>query len=96
MKNLSVRIAPKLDLTNAEIDNISTTAILHDIGKIGISIEILNKNGSLTDAEYKIVMEHPMSLKLILDEIDDFNVVSELAYSHHEHYDGLGYKGFNW
>lgn len=91
VKELSVEIAFSMGLGIEEIKLIASGAILHDIGKIGIPTGVLNKKGKLTDDEYALVKEHPLSSKLILDEIKDFDRVSELAYCHHEHYNGKGY-----
>lgn len=91
VKNLSIMLAKELNLAQSYIETIRSAAILHDIGKIGIPTELLNKKGKLTDEEYEVIKQHPMSSKKILDEIDGFSDVTEMAYCHHEHYDGSGY-----
>ena len=73
------------------LDNIYDIALLHDIGKIGIPDTIINKPGKLTDEEYNIIKEHPLTGAKILSEIQS---VPDLIYGakyHHERYDGKGY-----
>ncbi len=74
--------------------NIIHAAILHDIGKIGIKDAVLQKNGKLTDDEYKHIQEHVKITYDILNRVyisEEFKEVAEIASSHHEKYDGTGY-----
>lgn len=87
----SCTIAERLNLTKGQISDISTAALLHDIGKIGISTEILNKPGKLSEEEYNIIKQHPLYTKMILDKISGFDNITSFAYNHHEKYDGTGY-----
>lgn len=87
----SCSIAKELGLSKFQIKEINTAALLHDIGKIGVSAEILNKPGKLTDDEYNIIKLHPIYTKTILEKISDFASIANYAYSHHENYDGSGY-----
>jgi putative nucleotidyltransferase with HDIG domain len=66
-------------------------ALLHDIGKIGISDNILLKPGKLDQAEWKIMRQHPAVGCEILSGINYFQAAAELVLSHHECYDGTGY-----
>lgn len=69
-------------------------AILHDIGKIGIRDSVLQKEGKLTDDEYRHIQEHVRITHDILEKIhtsEDFKTITEIACSHHEKYDGSGY-----
>ena len=69
-------------------------ALLHDIGKIGIKDSVLQKEGKLTDEEYKHIQEHVRITHDILEKIhtsDDFKQITEIACSHHEKFDGSGY-----
>ncbi len=91
VREYSCAIAEELDLPKVRIDDISTAALLHDIGKIGISTEILNKPGRLTDEEYNIIKQHPVYTKTILEKISGFSTITNFAYNHHENYDGSGY-----
>lgn len=91
VRDYSCTIAEKLGLSNAQIKELSTAALLHDIGKIGIPSQILNKPGKLTEDEYNIIKQHPLYTKKILEKISGFCDISNFAYNHHENYDGTGY-----
>ncbi len=87
-------IARKLNLDEKLIEIIEKAATLHDIGKIGIRDSVLQKEGKLTEEEYKHIQEHVEITHHILEKIhmsDEFKLVSEIACSHHEKYDGSGY-----
>lgn len=74
--------------------NIIHAAVLHDIGKIGIKDAVLQKDGKLTDEEYKHIQDHVKITAEILNRVyisDEFKEVAEIASSHHEKYDGTGY-----
>lgn len=91
VREYSCAIAEELELPKFKINDISTAALLHDIGKIGISTEILNKPGKLTEEEYCIIKQHPVYTKTILEKIRGFSTITNFAYNHHENYDGSGY-----
>lgn len=91
VQHFSTEIARKMHLSNKEISDINTAALLHDVGKIGIPSDILNKPGKLTEEEYQIIKEHPSYTKRILENITHFTEVVSYAYSHHEYYNGKGY-----
>ena len=81
--------AMKLDhLTNKRLE---TAGLLHDIGKIAISDEVLNKEGRLTEEEYNEIKRHPESSYQILKSIDAYAGLAEDVLSHHERMDGKGY-----
>lgn len=82
------RLAGKSEIT---CQNIYLAALLHDVGKIGIPNSIINKEGKLTDEEYKVIKTHPVIGKQILSNITQAPFISEGAYYHHERYDGKGY-----
>jgi HD-GYP domain-containing protein (c-di-GMP phosphodiesterase class II) len=65
--------------------------LLHDIGKLGVSNLVLDKDGPLTDAEFAEVRRHPLYTHQILARIDAFSAIAEAAASHHERLDGRGY-----
>ncbi len=64
---------------------------MHDVGKIGIPLNIINKNGKLTDEEYETIKKHPEIGEEILSSIREFPYLSVAAHHHHERYDGNGY-----
>ena len=87
-----------LPLDESFRDDIIKAAPLHDLGKIAISDNILNKPGRLTDAEYEYIKIHPQKgyeiVRTILSGLDDerlLRVAENIALYHHEKYDGRGY-----
>ena len=74
-----------------ECEEIYYAALLHDIGKIGVSDEIINKEGKLTAEEYEAIKQHTVIGKQILSSIVEFPHLSIGANHHHERYDGRGY-----
>ena len=94
VKMYSELICDVMDMDEKTKANIIHAAILHDIGKIGIKDAVLQKNGKLTDDEYKHIQEHVKITYDILNRVyisDEFKEVAEIASSHHEKYDGTGY-----
>jgi HD-GYP domain-containing protein (c-di-GMP phosphodiesterase class II) len=73
------------------VEAIRTAGRLHDIGKIGIREEILNKQGPLTDEEFEHVKTHPVTGSEILAPLLHLRQVIEFVRSHHERWDGRGY-----
>ncbi len=73
------------------MENLEYGALLHDIGKIGIKDEILQKEGMLSAEEYQSIQEHPMIGVKIVEGIDFFQDKVPMIRHHHEHYDGSGY-----
>ena len=94
VKLYSMLLVDELGLEQNVKDIIEKAAILHDIGKIGIRDSVLQKEGKLTDEEYKHIQEHVQITHNILEKInvsDKFKMITEIACSHHEKYDGTGY-----
>lgn len=87
----SALIARELNWDEDEIRNLKNAAYLHDIGKIGIPDNILNKPVKLTDEELGVIKEHTVIGAEILKNITLIDHVKEAARSHHERYDGRGY-----
>jgi putative nucleotidyltransferase with HDIG domain len=71
--------------------DIQRGALLHDVGKIGVSDNILHKPGSLTDEEWEHMRRHPAIGYSMLKEVTFLSRASEIVYTHHERYDGKGY-----
>src|SRR5689334_1262289 len=88
---LSARLAQALGLPTEEIDQLRRGALLHDIGKLAIPDEILLKPGALNDAERRMMEQHPAYAKQMLAQVPFLQPCVEVAYNHHERWDGLGY-----
>jgi putative nucleotidyltransferase with HDIG domain len=89
---LMVALSKQLGLSDAETKQAGMAGLLHDIGKAGIPIDVLNKPGALTDEEFKIIKEHPQrghALLLQGQVVDE--VVLDVCLHHHEKVNGLGY-----
>ena len=84
-------IAARMGKSEAEQEEIYRAGLLHDVGKIRIPAEIINKAGKLTDEEYNIIKIHPVTGYHILKGISDDNFIAIAAKYHHERYDGKGY-----
>ena len=84
-------IAKMIGKDEKECEEIYYAALLHDIGKIGVSDEIINKNGKLTPEEYEAIKQHTVIGKQILSSIVEFPHLSIGANHHHERFDGRGY-----
>lgn len=84
-------LAYKLGMSKKEIEDIHSIALLHDIGKIGIPDNILNKTGKLTDEEYQIMKNHTVIGGNILKDMSMLPDIDLGAKYHHERYDGKGY-----
>jgi diguanylate cyclase (GGDEF)-like protein len=87
----ATRIARQLKFSIEEIENVRQAAILHDLGKIGISDKILLKNARLSPQEYEEIKKHPQIAADILRPIQFLHSVIPLILYHHERWDGKGY-----
>ena len=90
----STLLAQEVGMNKKEVALLEKAATLHDIGKIGIRDSVLQKDGKLTDDEYKHIQEHVRITHNILNRIymsSDFRMITEMACSHHEKWDGSGY-----
>ena len=87
----SAILARELGWNEAEVQNLKYIALLHDIGKVGIPDNVLNKPGKLTDIEFNIIKSHTTIGGDILKDIETIEHVDSGAKYHHERYDGKGY-----
>ena len=89
---LMIALANELGLSEAETKQAGMAGLLHDIGKAGIPIEVLNKPGALTDEEFTTVKQHPERghTMLVQANITD-EVVLDVVLHHHEKVNGMGY-----
>lgn len=94
MAEYTAATARELGLSIHPTEIIRYAAILHDIGKIGVSDSILSKENSFTHKEWDKIKKHSAMGAEILSQVGgSFKEVSKLIYHHHERYDGLGYPG---
>lgn len=84
-------IAAKMGKSKEEQEMIYRAGLLHDVGKIRVPADIINKPGKLTDEEYNIIKIHSITGYRILEGITDDNFIAIAAKYHHERYDGKGY-----
>jgi response regulator RpfG family c-di-GMP phosphodiesterase/signal transduction histidine kinase len=87
----TLKIAGKMGFSAKEIGDLELAAILHDVGKIAVPENILNKPGKLTDHEFALIKEHPARGESILKPVIELKDIAHVVRAHHEHYDGTGY-----
>lgn len=91
VRDIAISIGSELRLSSAVMSELAIAAVLHDIGKIGIPEQILNKTGKLTDSEFTIIQKHPQIGYDALISIKQLEKIAEYILYHHECYDGRGY-----
>lgn len=91
VSRVSMAIAQRLGLSDEECEKIRVSALLHDVGKIGIDDKILKKPAALTDEEYEIMKQHPQKGYKILSQIPAIKEFLPGMYMHHEMVNGQGY-----
>jgi putative nucleotidyltransferase with HDIG domain len=87
----SLAVARQMNLPAESLKRLEQAAVLHDIGKIGIDIALLHKEGTLSLAEVDILQQHPLIGVRILEPISFLKGVREIIEQHHERFDGKGY-----
>jgi diguanylate cyclase (GGDEF)-like protein len=80
-----------MKLPDGEIQELKTAGLLHDIGKIAIDENILNKPGKLSENEWEELKRHPEISYRILSSVNDMSEIADYVLSHHERWDGNGY-----
>lgn len=88
---LAVLIARELGMNGAGLDEVRTSALLHDVGKIGVRSAVLRKRQRLTDEEWREIKDHTWLGRAILNRSDGTRPVGVNVLCHHEKYDGSGY-----
>lgn len=91
VSELTLALGKELGFPERELQKLQYVALLHDVGKIGISESILNKPGTLTEEEYEEIKRHSAIGAEILEKIQFLSNKSEIILYHHEKYDGSGY-----
>ncbi len=88
---LSMAVANKLGMSNADVTETYNAALVHDIGKISIPAEILSKPGGLSPIEFELIKGHSKKGFELLKTSDMPGLVPEIVYQHHERCNGSGY-----
>ena len=89
--SIVVAMARNLDLAEGEVDRIRTAALLHDVGKVAVPQEILDKPAALSAAEWRTVVQHPRIGQVILEQAAALKDAVPIILHHHERYSGHGY-----
>lgn len=85
------KVAKAFELNEPDIEKYKTACMVHDIGKISVPQEVLNKEEKLTDEEWSMIKKHPEIGYRILKAVPEFADIAELVLAHHERWDGTGY-----
>jgi len=88
---LALTLADILIPDPKERENLHRACLLHDIGKLGVPVAILDKPSKLTGQEYEIMKAHPQTGARIIEPIKEYEVLIPMVLQHHEHFDGNGY-----
>ena len=89
--SIAVQLATKLELPPAEVERIRFASLLHDVGKIAVPEQILEKPGPLTPDEWQVVVQHPRIGQVIIDQVAAVKDAGAIILHHHERYSGHGY-----
>lgn len=87
----AVEVARAMNTPREQLRHIELGALFHDIGKIGVRDEVLNKPGRLTESEYEHIKVHPLVAEQILSPIAELRPIVEIVKFEHERWDGTGY-----
>ena len=88
---LACAIAEEIGFTEEQFDGLRLAGLIHDIGKITIPVEILNKPGRISEIEFNIIKTHPQAGYKLLKEIEFPWPIAQIVLQHHERLDGSGY-----
>ncbi|MGB5992338.1 MAG: HD-GYP domain-containing protein, partial [Desulfobacterales bacterium] len=88
---VALEIGAILALSSKKLDDLHRAALLHDIGKLGVPLAILDKPGALDDDEYGMIKKHPSIGARILEPIASYKDIIPIVLQHHERHDGKGY-----
>lgn len=91
VEKYAMKLGEKLGLSKNDLEKLQLLAKLHDIGKVGISEDILRRPGKLTKEEYEIIQTHSEKGYRIALFNPDYEIIAHCILAHHERYDGLGY-----
>jgi diguanylate cyclase (GGDEF)-like protein len=84
-------VARAIGLPEREVERIRTASLLHDLGKLAVPDEILKKEGTLDESEWRVVTEHPKIGQVVLEQAGALRDAATIVLHHHEWFDGRGY-----
>lgn len=90
-REMGARLGKRIGLSDIQMSNLSLLCLLHDIGKIGIPLEILNKPGRLNEEEWVVMRSHTEKGYQIAASAKELELIAEMVLHHHERWDGMGY-----
>ena len=90
-QRMGAALGKRIGLTDKQQSNLSLLCLLHDIGKIGVPLDILNKPGKLTDDEWNYIKTHVHKGYQIAKSSKGLNQIADMILHHHERWDGKGY-----
>lgn len=88
---LATQMAAEMGLPDADIERIRFASLLHDVGKVALPADILDKPGALTEFEWQAITEHPRIGQLVLEQATSLREAVPIVLHHHERYNGGGY-----
>lgn len=91
VQELTLELSRRLGVPDEDLAHVRRGALLHDIGKMGVPDQILQKEGKLTDEEWEIMKQHPKFAYDLLSSLDRLRPALDIPYCHHERWDGTGY-----
>lgn len=90
-QQMGIALGHKIGLSDAQLTSLQLLCLLHDIGKIAVPLEILNKPGRLTDEEWAILRDHSEKGYQIAMSSEELRPIADMILHHHERWDGKGY-----
>ena len=91
VRQLAIATGRLHGLSAHELELLNIASLFHDIGKIGITEQILNKPAGLSEEEWPIMRQHPIIGEHILDKVPALGIIPAVVRHHHERFDGMGY-----
>ncbi len=88
---LALKMGKAIHLNSNFLEDLQRAAFLHDIGKIGVPLAILDKPAKLNDEEFRLIKRHPDLGAKIIEPINAFKAITPMIVQHHERFDGKGY-----
>lgn len=88
---VAVRLARELDQPEQEVERVRVASLLHDIGKVAVPAQILDKPGPLNSDEWQAIVQHPRLGQVIIEQVAAVRDAGAIILHHHEHYSGHGY-----